>query len=110
EPLILSYKITGAAQDDTMKKMFLFGQQQNNVGGGTIESIDVVPIACIRNVVANNDKEQDIGVPNSEDIERRLSYDERPEEGDEFCSKDKHLISKKLMGKVVNILQKESRC
>ncbi|MCE0481040.1 hypothetical protein HAX54_038419 [Datura stramonium] len=73
--------------------------KQNNVGGGTIESIDVVPIACIRNVVANNDKEQDIGVPNSEDIERRLSYDERPEEGDEFCSKDKHLISKEADGK-----------
>ncbi|MCE0481039.1 hypothetical protein HAX54_038418, partial [Datura stramonium] len=36
EPLILSYKITGAAQDDTMKKMFLFGQQHVEAAADTL--------------------------------------------------------------------------
>ncbi|MCD9637653.1 hypothetical protein HAX54_021057, partial [Datura stramonium] len=55
--------------------------KQNNVGGDTIEPIDVVPIACIGDTVPNNDKQQDIDISTSEDITRRLSYEERPEEG-----------------------------
>ncbi|MCD9639589.1 hypothetical protein HAX54_024208, partial [Datura stramonium] len=72
--------------------------EQSNIGGDTIEPIDIVPIACSGDTVPNNDKQQDISASTSDDTARRLSYEKRVEEGAEFCSKDKHLIEKEADG------------
>ncbi|MCD7467272.1 hypothetical protein HAX54_004605, partial [Datura stramonium] len=72
------------------------GYEQNNVGDGTIEPIVIVPIACSGDTIRNNDKQQDIGISTSDDITRRLNYEEREEKGAEFCSKDKYLIAKEV--------------
>ncbi|MCD7453866.1 hypothetical protein HAX54_022425 [Datura stramonium] len=127
KPLMLSYKITGTPQYETLKKMFLseviikkrrcsiddrckmsaytfqemaekdqmfeqsalcdFGDstgydniiEQNNIGGGTIEPIDIVSISCSGDIISNNDMQQDIDISTSDDIARKLSYEERAE-------------------------------